>query len=385
MRRIWEANERHMREFQNKSRLLKGPDWKKRVPPLPSELEGVAKMQREKASQDPELQSLRRDSEGSATGRSLSQSRSSCCDDDPDAEAVGSRLENLTIGSDIEGIPPHRGYFESGNPNRPPKMIYRVSEEDPYLLHGWKKIKVPVEGMGNAPLNKDDLLNGKFSGTTESSDSDVNNDNACFTHVVCMLIKDVKDSIVLGWIQIGLYGLVVPKTVENFIQLSMGTYHSKKNGIRLQYKGTSFHRIMPGQFIQGGDIHGPDGYGGESIYGDHFEDECFKLKHVGKYIVAMANRGRPDSNNSQFYIMMRNKMPKMDGRNVVFGKVIGGTEILDEMGNYGTSTGEPHKSYEIEACGLQWSWDMIPVHPNTNLTWHDLCVQKGSYIEEVVD
>ncbi|KAI3678877.1 hypothetical protein L6452_38181 [Arctium lappa] len=151
-------------------------------------------------------------------------------------------------------------------------------------------------------------------------------------------------------IVIELFANVVPRTAENFRALCTGEKGiGSTTGKPLHYKGILFHRIIKGFMAQGGDFSKQNGTGGESIYGGKFADENFKLDHSGAGMLSMANGG-PNTNGSQFFILFK-RQPHLDGKHVVFGKVVKGMETVKKIEQLGTSDGKPSGLVKIADCG----------------------------------
>lgn len=147
-----------------------------------------------------------------------------------------------------------------------------------------------------------------------------------------------------------LFSNVVPKTAENFRALCTGEKGVGKKGLPLTYKNSIFHRVIKGFMMQGGDFTDHRGTGGESIYGLKFEDENFSIKHKTPGLLSMANSG-PSTNGSQFFITFV-ETPHLDGKHVVFGRVIGGMDVVQDVEQLSTGKNDlPDLTVRIVECG----------------------------------
>nr|XP_054958840.1 peptidyl-prolyl cis-trans isomerase A [Pan paniscus] len=151
----------------------------------------------------------------------------------------------------------------------------------------------------------------------------------------------VIDGEPLGHVSFELFADKFPKSAEKVHALSTG---EKGFG----YKGSCFHRIIPGFMCQGGDFTRHKGTGGKSLYREKFDDENFILKHTGPGILSMANAG-PNTNCSQCFICTA-KTEGLDGKHVVFGTVKEGMKIVEAMEYFGSRNGKTSKEITIADC-----------------------------------
>nr|XP_021522284.1 NK-tumor recognition protein isoform X3 [Aotus nancymaae] len=149
-----------------------------------------------------------------------------------------------------------------------------------------------------------------------------------------------------------LFSDICPKTCKNFLCLCSGEKGlGKTTGKKLCYKGSTFHRVVKNFMIQGGDFSEGNGKGGESIYGGYFKDENFILKHDRAFLLSMANRGK-HTNGSQFFITTK-PAPHLDGVHVVFGLVISGFEVIEQIENLKTdAASRPYADVRVIDCGV---------------------------------
>ncbi|XP_056374825.1 NK-tumor recognition protein [Hyla sarda] len=156
----------------------------------------------------------------------------------------------------------------------------------------------------------------------------------------------------IGRIVFQLFSDVCPKTCTNFLCLCTGEKGiGKVTGKKLWYKGSTFHRVVKSFMIQGGDFSEGNGKGGESVFGGYFKDENFILKHDRAFLLSMANRGK-HTNGSQFFITTK-PAPHLDGVHVVFGLVISGFEVIEQIENLKTdAASRPYADVRVIDCGI---------------------------------
>jgi peptidylprolyl isomerase len=156
-----------------------------------------------------------------------------------------------------------------------------------------------------------------------------------------------------GRVVFELFADVVPTTAENFRALCTGEKGVGNSGKALHYKGSKFHRVISAFMCQGGDFTRGNGTGGESIYGEKFADENFKLKHTTPGLLSMANAG-PNTNGSQFFIVTADSTPWLDGNHTNFGRVVAGQDVVETIGTTATGANDrPVEEQRINAVRIE--------------------------------
>ncbi|OAV97983.1 hypothetical protein PTTG_03198 [Puccinia triticina 1-1 BBBD Race 1] len=220
-------------------------------------------------------------------------------------------------------------------------------------------------------------------------------------HVRPKVFFDITvDTRLVGRIIFELFDDIVPRTAENFRALCTGEKGvSQSSGKPLCYKGSTFHRVIKSFMCQGGDFTAGNGTGGESIYGDKFEDENFELKHSKPFLLSMANAG-PGTNGSQFFITTVHT-PHLDGKHVVFGRVIAGRSIVRLIEQTPTKPGadQPTESIMISDCGMateevlvdgkkqpdQWGdeWEDHPSDDDEKIEYIETCLKIATKLKQI--
>lgn len=173
------------------------------------------------------------------------------------------------------------------------------------------------------------------------------------THKVFLEIEIDGDEKGSGRITLGLFGTIAPKAVENFRSLcacdkGIGRLTNKP----LCYRGSIVHSVIKDFGFQAGDFSHGDGTGGESIFKDRFfEDESMAVQHNRRGLISMANSGKRNTNGSQFFINTASSALWLDGKNIVFGYVLEGMDVIEAMDSKGSYGGRPKKRITIVDSG----------------------------------
>uniref|UniRef100_A0A7N0ZS05 Peptidyl-prolyl cis-trans isomerase n=1 Tax=Kalanchoe fedtschenkoi TaxID=63787 RepID=A0A7N0ZS05_KALFE len=143
-----------------------------------------------------------------------------------------------------------------------------------------------------------------------------------------------------GRIVIELDAGTTPRTAENF-RACTGEKGIGQSGKPLHYKGSIFHIVLPQQNVcLGGDITMGNGHGGESIYGRYFPAENWTKKHSGPGVVSMIHKPYDvRSSDGSHFLITSARAEQFDGKNVVFGQVVEGMDVVMEIMKAGSSGG----------------------------------------------
>lgn len=203
--------------------------------------------------------------------------------------------------------------------------LKRMMITDPTIFcTAWKKNRFYLITKREPDISSDSILaNRDVLNEKPTKDDLVNSTNISKSHKISK-IASFKKAIIhtdQGDISLDLFPEIAPKTVENFATLSQKGY----------YNNVTFHRVVKGFVIQTGDPTGT-GAGGESIWGNDFEDEINPtMYHDKPYTLSMANSG-PNTNGSQFFITVAS-CPWLDGKHTIFGRCTSGIDTVHKIEN----------------------------------------------------
>ncbi|CAG9771710.1 unnamed protein product [Ceutorhynchus assimilis] len=178
------------------------------------------------------------------------------------------------------------------------------------------------------------------------------------------IYMDIKiDGTPVGRIIYGLFGEVAPKTVKNFKHIALHGIDGKS------YAGTNFLVAVKKVMILAGDIQHNNGSGYLSIYGEYFEDETFEIQHESTGLLAMVNPGVPNSNGCMFLITTM-PTPWLNGKNVIFGKVLRGHNVVHKIEYLKTDYNDRIlKDVQISKCGEIKFTPFYDDHKNYEVTF----------------
>lgn len=262
---------------------------------------------------------------------------------------------NLTADRILQKLDKEKRKREKASEEQAKKLLKTEEDEDVSKKTGYstKDLKIYADEL----ISAKHMTSGKASGSLTSTAMDIQRENtarlATEDEIVDSQVEQLKRLKKKGTVRmytnrgnmdISVHCDIVPRTALNFMLLA----HQG------EYDGSKFHRSIKNFMIQGGKKPGSKGAdGGSSVWGKPFRDEFDdRLKHSGKGVVSMANSG-PKSNLRQFFITY-NSCSHLDRKHSVFGKVVGGLDILRQIEKIPTDedTDKPLETIKIERMEL---------------------------------
>lgn len=212
-----------------------------------------------------------------------------------------------------------------------------------YLIYTFDNFDYKVENkITKYSLNKVDFNLENILSDNDSPMEDIHTDD--INNIISNNNKNV-------YLDISYQGNIARVIINlNFKNTPITCHNFYEFCLKKAYKNSIFHRVIKNFMIQGGDFINNNGTGCISIYGSKFKDENFNLKHE-KGSISMANSG-PNSNGCQFFITTTDT-PWLDGKHVVFGKVVKGLDMIEFIENLQTdSNDKPINKIIINDCGV---------------------------------